>query len=68
MPADRGRDGLREAAALIAIVRARLVRSAADIEPCRTDGTTGVLLAREESDGLERSLNTLHALSHLGLR
>ena len=46
----------------------RVVRSAADIERCQADGALGALIALEDSDGLQRSLNTLRSLYELGLR
>ncbi|MHB0876741.1 MAG: dipeptidase, partial [Anaerolineae bacterium] len=44
------------------------VRSAADIDRAAAAGKLGILLAIEHADGIEHSLNVLHALYRLGVR
>ncbi len=46
----------------------QVVRTAADIDRCKADGALGALIALEDSDGIQRSLNTLRSLYELGLR
>ena len=48
--------------------RFRIARTAADITAAKRDGAAAAILALEDSDGLERSLNVLGALHALGLR
>ncbi len=46
----------------------RVARTAADITQAKQDGAVAAILALEDSDGLERSLNILSALYAIGLR
>ena len=46
----------------------RIARTAADITQAKQDGAVAAILALEDSDGLERSLNILSALYAIGLR
>ena len=46
----------------------RVVRNVADIDRCKADGALGALISLEDSDGIQRSLNTLRSLYELGLR
>ncbi len=48
--------------------RFRIARTAGDITAAKRDGAVAAILALEDSDGLERSLNILTALHALGLR
>lgn len=48
--------------------RFRIARAADDITAAKRDGAVAAILALEDSDGLERSLNILTALHALGLR
>lgn len=48
--------------------RFRIARTAGDITAAKRDGAAAAILALEDSDGLERSLNILTALHALGLR
>ncbi len=45
-----------------------IVRSAADIRTAKSEGKLAAILAIENSDGTERSLNILHMIHHLGVR
>lgn len=48
--------------------RFRIARTAGDLTAAKRDGAAAAILALEDSDGLERSLNILTALHALGLR
>lgn len=48
--------------------RFRIARTADDITAAKRDGAAAAILALEDSDGLERSLNILGAMYELGLR
>lgn len=48
--------------------RFRIARTGSDITAAKRDGAVTAILALEDSDGLERSLNTLRSLYEIGLR